>query len=307
MVCGSRRRHSRPVGDAVRVGEFDRPFVGSLAVSAGSLTNYQLAHDFVRIYRDVYVAKAKTIDAADRARAAALYAGRDAVLTGFSAAALYGTKWIPGDEPAEIVRIGHLRAPKALTIRDYRLELDEIAVLDGIRLTTPARAAFDLGRTLRPWRAIAVLDALCRATDLKPHDVLLLSEKHAGARGIVALRSLLDDVDAGAESPPESHTRKVIIDAGLPRPETQIAITDEHGRIVARADLGWRKWRVIVEYDGEHHWTDRGQRAWDIERTAILEALGWTVIRVGAELLYDRPGELVRRVRVKLREAGAPI
>ncbi|MFI6429718.1 DUF559 domain-containing protein [Rhodococcus oryzae] len=71
--------------------------------------------------------------------------------------------------------------------------------------------------------------------------------------------------------------------------------------------MGWRVWRVLVEYDGEHHWKQRSQRAWDIERLARIEALGWTVVRVGAELLYDRPAALVWRVRDKLPAAGAPV
>ncbi|WP_353961358.1 type IV toxin-antitoxin system AbiEi family antitoxin [Antrihabitans cavernicola] len=277
----------------------EEPFLGS---RASQLTEHQLRHDCLRIYRDVYVRRTTTVTAAVRAKAAWLYAGEDSVLTGFSAAALYGTKWIDPDERPEIVRPGHFRPAPGMVVRDYRLLPDEIAMVDGIRVTTPERAAFDLGRRLSPRRGVAVLDALCNATDVKPIDVLRLAEHHRGARGIVRLRSVLDDVDGGAESPPESHTRMVLVEAGLPRPETQINIIDGSGRVVARADMGWRRWRVLVEYDGEHHWTDRGQRAWDIDRTAILESLGWAVIRVGAQLLYDRPHELIRRVRAKLTD-----
>ncbi|WP_368076928.1 hypothetical protein [Rhodococcus sp. SGAir0479] len=46
---------------------------------------------------------------------------------------------------------------------------------------------------------------------------------------------------------------------------------------------------------------------WDLERATRIERLGWSVVRVGAELLYDRPTELVRRVRDKLRAAGADV
>ena len=44
-----------------------------------------------------------------------------------------------------------------------------------------------------------------------------------------------------------------------------------------RVDMGWREWKVAVEYDGVQHWSDRRQRAWDIERIALLEAAGWVV------------------------------
>lgn len=273
----------------------------------GWLTDHQLRHDVTRLYRDVYVGKRTEITAAVRARAAWLYAGPDATLTGFSAAALHGSKWISAVEPAEIIRAGHRRPAKNLIVHDYRLDPDESTVFDGIRIATPPRAAFDLGRRLPRKQAIVALDALCNAAGLKPVEVSRLAERHPGARGLTALRRILVDVDGGAESPPETHTRLVIVDAGLPRPETQIPIVEDDGWEFAHSDMGWREWSVLVEYDGEHHWTDRRQRAWDIGRLARIEALGWTVVRVGAELLYDRPGELVRRVRAKLRAAGAPV
>jgi very-short-patch-repair endonuclease len=61
-----------------------------------------------------------------------------------------------------------------------------------------------------------------------------------------------------------------------------------------------------VEYDGVQHWTDRRQRSWDIDRIAILEAMGWVVVRVSAEML-SRPDVVLARVVAKLRAAGCPI
>jgi very-short-patch-repair endonuclease len=66
--------------------------------------------------------------------------------------------------------------------------------------------------------------------------------------------------------------------------------------------MGWREWRVAVEYDGVQHWADRRQRSWDIDRIAILEAMGWTVIRVSAEM-FDRSDVILSRVMAKLRAA----
>ncbi|WP_092667783.1 hypothetical protein [Rhodococcus maanshanensis] len=286
---------------------FDAPFLGSRAVAMGALTEHQLYHDFVRLYQGVYLSKRTPVTAAVRARAAWLFAGPSAILTGFSAAALHGSKWIDASEPAEVIRVGHHRSTRNLIVHNCRLTSDEITVVDGIRVATVARAGFDLGRRLSRIPAIVALDALCGATGLKPVEMSRLAEQHPRARGLIRLRSVLEDVDGGAESPPETRTRLVIVDAGLPRPETQIPILGSDGWRFACSDMGWREWSVLVEYDGEHHWTDRRQRAWDIERSARIEALGWKVIRVGAELLYDRPHELVRRVRAGLCAAGAPV
>ena len=235
-----------------------------------------------------------------------MFAGKDCVLAGFSAAAMFGTKWISNDQPAELVRGGHFRAPKELVTHVYDLDPSEIVLRHGIRMTSPARTAFDLARTLPRARAIEVIDALCNATGLEPRDIRAVADRHRGARGIMAARSIIDEVDGGAESPPETQTRLLIVDSGLPRPKTQVYVFDREGKFIARSDMGWPKWKVLVEYEGLHHWSDRVQRARDLERYAQLEGLGWIVVRVGVELL-NRPAELISRVREKLRVAGAPV
>jgi very-short-patch-repair endonuclease len=115
------------------------------------------------------------------------------------------------------------------------------------------------------------------------------------------LRNTLQLVDGGAESPQESRLRLLVVSHGLPRPETQIEFRDLHIRV----DMGWREWKVAVEYDGVQHWTDRRQRSWDIERIAMLESIGWTVVRVSAEMM-SRPRVVIERIRAKLRAAGCP-
>jgi len=98
----------------------------------------------------------------------------------------------------------------------------------------------------------------------------------------------------------------MIVDAGLPSPETQIEFRDRFGRVRIRVDIGWREWRVAVEYDGAQHWTDGRQRSWDIDRIALLEESGWVVVRVSADLL-KRPDVVLQRIVAKLRAAGCPI
>ncbi|MFE9575642.1 DUF559 domain-containing protein [Nocardia sp. NPDC006044] len=68
--------------------------------------------------------------------------------------------------------------------------------------------------------------------------------------------------------------------------------------------MGWKEWRVAVEYDGAHHWTDPTQRTKDIDRLATLESLGWRVVRVNATLLHHRPHVILDRVRAALRAHG---
>jgi hypothetical protein len=287
------------------MGGDEWPFVGSEAVRRGELSAYQLDRQYRPIYRNVYVAKHARLTALTRARAAWLWSGRNATLTGVSAAAVLGTKWLNADDPAELNRANR-HAPPGIVVRSYDLKSREVSVVNGIRITSPERTAFDIGRILPRRSAVPILDALVSATHLKIGNVVALADINPGVRHVRRLRSTLRLVDGGAESPQESRLRLLLVEAGLPPPETQIEFTDEFGFPRIRVDMGWREWRVAVEYDGVQHWSDRYQRSWDIDRIAMLEALGWVVVRVSAEML-SRPDVIIARVRCKLRAAGCPI
>ena len=77
--------------------------------------------------------------------------------------------------------------------------------------------------------------------------------------------------------------------------------------MVARIDMGWEEWKVGVEFDGAQHWIDPRQRTRDIDRMAELEARGWTIIRVSADMLRLRPHVVVARTRDALLAASCPL
>jgi hypothetical protein len=284
------------------MGEDDWPVLGQQAVRRGEISAWRLQRDYRPIYRNVYVSRQASLTALTRARAAWLWSGGQATLTGLSAAAVLGTKWLSAAEPAELCRRNR-HAPAGIVVRSYDLSRREATNVNGIRITTPERTAYDIGRSSSPHRSIPVLDALANATNFKISDVVALADTRPGSRGVRRLRSVLKLVDGGAESPQESRVRLLLIGAGLPPPETQIEFSDELGIARIRVDMGWRNWRVAVEYDGVQHWSDRHQRSWDIDRIAMLEAMGWAIVRVSAEMLA-RPEVIIERVRGKLRAAG---
>jgi Protein of unknown function (DUF559) len=287
------------------MGDDTKPFLGSEALRRGELSARELQRDFLAVYRNVYLPRDVELTPVQRARAAWLWCGGKATLVGFSAAAVLGTRWIDPQRPAELSRADR-HCPSGIVGHTYDLQCDEWIRVDGMNLTTPARTAFDLGRRLPFSAAIPSLDALVNATNVKVADVLTLADRRPGTRGVRRLRSALEWVDGGAESPPETRVRLLLLRAGLPKPQTQIEFTDEYGVVRIRLDMGWCEWKVAVEYDGVQHWSDARQRAWDIDRLAILEDAGWIVIRVSAEMLR-RPDAVIDRVRMKLREAGCPV
>lgn len=299
-------REKRPVA-CDRSWMDNAPFLGSDAVRNGLLTRADLRRDYLKIYRDVYMRRPCEIDAATRACAASVFARGKAVVAGPSAAALHGSKWIPAEHKAELIWHEHRQPYAAILIRADELLTGEVETIDGVAVTTAARTAYDLGRKGTFTNALAMVDSLCNATSLRPGTVALLADNHRGSRGIVQLRQVLEIADGGSESPQESRLRLLIHDVGLPLPETQIKVEGANGRVFARIDMGWKRWKVAVEYDGEQHWSNPEQRAWDIERTYRLEQLGWKVIRVSAEQLRRGRIALVARIRDALRASGAPV
>ncbi|WP_099021422.1 hypothetical protein [Mycolicibacterium palauense] len=278
------------------------PFLGSEALASGDLSRRGL-RACRAVYRDVYLAAGVPLTALDRARAAWLWSQRRAVLAGLSAAAVHRTRWIDAEEPAELNRASGKGVAGIVVHRDTLCD-DEISTVGGMRVTTPSRTAFDLGRRRGFVDAVLRLDALCNATGITPGDVATLLERHRGARGIVQLRRVLTLVDGGAESPQESRTRLALMGGGLPRPRTQIPVYDEGGYPFARLDMGYQDCKVGVEYDGAQHWTDPKRRAHDLQRQVELADHGWTIVRVDAAMLRERRWLIVRRTVEALRRAG---
>jgi hypothetical protein len=268
------------------------PFIGSEAVAAGRLTPYQLRSGYTAIHRDVYTSRGAKPSAVVRGTAAWLWPGRAGVVAGRSASALHGANWVDDDAPAEIL-YANRRPPSGIRSWSDRHHSDEVMTVRGVVVTTPARTAFDIACRFPVEEAVASIDALARATRLEPADVDTVAERYRGRRGARAARAALALVDAGAESPQETRVRLLLIRAGFPPPETQIAVFDEWGQLVAELDMGWRDLMVGVDYEGVHHRRSRHQVDKDIRRHEAITELGWNDVRVTAE---DTDGSIVGRV-----------
>lgn len=268
------------------------PFRGSEALASGALTRHSLRSRFVAVHPDVYVPAQANLTAVQRAYAAWLWSRRRGVITGQSASALHRAKWVDPRSPAQLL-YEHRRPPAGIKTWSDRLADDETQVITGMPVTTPACTAFDLACRYPIGKAVAAIDALARATKLEMADVELIAERYRGRRNVRRARHALTLVDAGAESPRETWLRLLLIDAGYPPPRTQIPVYDEYGQLVAVLDMGWDDIKVAVEYEGDHHRTDRSQFNKDIWRFDALPDLGWITVRVTVE---DTPGGILGRV-----------
>jgi hypothetical protein len=266
-------------------------FIGSERVRSGELTAYQLRSQFRSVYPNVYEPAFSVPSLRMRTVGAWLWSKKRGVVSGLAAAALHGSQWIDEDVPVELIW-QNTHPPDGLIVRNERLHDDEVTKIAGIPVTTRERTAFDLGRRFERGEALARLDALMRASPFSNEDVLLLAKRCRGARGLKSLRRVLPLVDGGAASPKETWLRLLYIDAGLPRPTTQIPIVEGRGRLVRMADLGWEDFMVVSEYDGEQHQTHRGQYVKDIKSLRKARRLGWIVDQVVKE---DRDDDIIER------------
>lgn len=273
-------------------------FLATEALAAGRVTRYELVADHRRLLPGVYAPRRMPLSLDDRIIAAWLWSRRQGVISGLAASAVHGAKWI---DPCSVIELNlaHNKSPSGITTRRDTLADGEVVCVRGMACTTIERTALDLARRYPVSTAVERLDALARATRFEADGVIALLDAHPRLRGRRSVRRLLELVDAGAQSPKETWLRLLLIEAGFPRPQTQIPVL-ENGYPRYYLDMGWEEFMVAVEYDGEQHRTDTRQYRGDIARSEFLDGLGWRRIRV---LAGDRGPAIVRRVA----QAGVPL
>ncbi|MET1052855.1 MAG: DUF559 domain-containing protein, partial [Mycetocola sp.] len=169
-------------------------------------------------------------------------------------------------------------------------------------MTTPERTWCDLARVLRLPDLVAAGDYLIRRDDPLTSVERLADAvtDQKGQRGVKNLRVAWPLLHDRTESPKASILRVEIVRAGLPEPEVNIDVLDSLGRFIARADLMYRQYGLILEYEGLQHLLDPDQWQRDIERIRALEDEGWRVIRVTQADLKD-PRALIARINAHIR------
>jgi len=97
---------------------------------------------------------------------------------------------------------------------------------------------------------------------------------------------------------------------GLPLPEPQYEIRDEHGNVIARVDFAWPELRVFVEFDGriKYEPASDGESPTAIvlrekrREERICEMTGWRCIRITWADLYHP-----ERTAARIRAAFSPV
>jgi len=142
------------------------------------------------------------------------------------------------------------KARSAIQLHAASLDASEVAVIDGISVTTLPRTVADLARSLSFEQAVVSGDAALRLglSRVEVEDGLLRMRRWPG---VVQARRVIRFLDGRSESPGESRSRVGFLTSGIPSPEPQYEVHDERGRLIARTDFAWEQFRTLGEFDGK--------------------------------------------------------
>lgn len=182
----------------------------------------------------------------------------------------------------------------------------ELTLLDGLPVTTPVRTWCDLGTILPLEDLIAAGDRLLwfREPFATADELHEMARRYPGRRGARTRRLALRLLSERSFSPPESVLRTRIILAGLPTPLVNPELFDRHGAFIAMPDLLFERFDEVVEYEGDHHRSDREQWHRDLARVPRLEAAGYHTTRAAAPDLLDGSRRLLGILAASLRAKG---
>ena len=268
----------------------------------------------VRPIRGVYVA-AQVPDSIDlRCACLRLVVPPDAVICDRHAGWLHGAVMVlaPGEHLALApVRIflpagrGRLRNDLADSgERSFRP--DDLVELDGLRVTTPVRTAWDLGRNRWTDRSLSAMDQMLRLRVFGKDELVAGVERFRGMRWVRVLRVMAPLADRRAESPPESVLRLRWIETLEFAPTPQLRVWDDDGEFLARLDLGRKELRWGVEYDGAEWHSSPEQLAQDRERRKQCEQRAdFLITPFRKENLFGRNQNAEQLLRAGAAEARA--
>jgi hypothetical protein len=287
---------------------------------AAGMTDAQMRRvEFDRPFHGVRVS-AKSPDRGLAGRCAELLVALSphAVLTHTTAARLWGMPlplWMSDELHVTVPDAAAVRRAGVLGWRRTGAPPASTRVL-GLPLATPAETWVSLatmtdargGRVPRDW-LVAVGDFLISGRRVRfgrdrplasTAELIAALVRHGSRRGAANLDWALERVRSPVDSPRETFLRLGLSGGRMPEPHVQPPIQTAAG--LRHPDLGYLEQRVLLEYLGDVHRTDRHTWRQDLQRVQLFEDAGYRTILVGADDLTPRGLPALRsRVRRALR------
>lgn len=281
--------------------DLNEPFRLRDALDAGYSRARIRAGPFRRILRGIYVMGDPPLDARKEGRAALLGAGDGAFLSHHQAARLYGAV-VPHSEMLHVSIVGDSHRSRREGICVHRSSHTPTR-FRGLPITTPEDTFVDLAAYLPLVDLVVLGDSLVRRKRTTP-ERLVRSSVNAAVRLRKHAVCAAQLVRPGTDSPMETRSRMLLVLAGLPEPEINICFYNQYGEIIRRTEMGYRKHRLAIEYDGRQHAESQSQWESDVARREEFDGADWRIVTLLAKDIYRTPGKTLERIVSAMRKAG---
>lgn len=272
------------------------PFRYADALAAGVTPAMLRTSRFRRVHRGVYVVANDPLDFAGRLAAARLALPADARLSHISRIQDLGLQ-IGATAPLHFtVARDHHVVPRGVLL--HRTKVMPPADPVGVR---PAAAFIGVCDAMTLIDLIVIGDWLLHEGHMSVIEVRELSRRQRWRPGARQALYVTRFLDGAAASPEESRMRSYVRFAQLPAPKVNVRIFDDPNSPIG--DLWLEEYRLVLEFEGAHHFTDAQQLKRDIWRYAELRGADVEYIQVTHEMLAQ-PRAFVLHVERTLRRRG---
>ena len=182
---------------------------------------------------------------------------------------------------------------------------DDREEVNGVVISKAARSAFEITTISDVERSLVVVNRLLHAKAMTLEDFSEQVAIHQNWPGSLTSDLVLRLADPRLESVGEDRFAYLAFRQGLPKPEPQVEVFDEHGTLVARVDFAWPELGVFLEFDGRIKYERYRREGETLEQflmrekkreELVCQLTGWTCIRISWGQL-NRPEQLATRIR----------
>jgi very-short-patch-repair endonuclease len=268
-----------------------------LGCSRGGIAHWVSRGRLRSVFHGVYSVIRGDLPHLAREQAALLALGEHAFLSHGTAAAVWG---LVRAYPAEVeVSVVGRRCESRKGIRVHQIkaiDLSEVQRHEGLWVSAPARAVLELAATAPAKDVANAIDEGLAHQLFTPRELREVLARNRPCRGAARLAAILGDETATATSRSRKEKRllRLLRDAGLPLPETNVPL----GRF--ELDFFWRRERLAVELDSYPF--HRGPAAFrrDREKDLLARDAGIELMRFTDEHVADRSGMVLARIAGEL-------
>lgn len=196
---------------------------------------------------------------------------------------------------------------KGMPIRDFVIhrstDLTEVDVVtvSGIRCTSPARSLVDAGIPWGEGLASRCLSEAVRRGLTTEQEVAKVLHRIArrGRNGVGPMRGVLMERlgwNEITEGMMEDEFLRIMKAAGVDLPESQVTIHRRGGKLIARVDFVYHRFKLVIELDGEKYHSDRESFRKDRRKQNALVLEGYRVLRFTYFDVFAAPEYVVAQV-----------